>query len=71
MCSDSQKVWMTFKCKRIPIQKVVVDMEETPVWVTEADGSTGKLPILEITDAAVVCDTKIMLEFATDLPVKG
>ena len=46
-------------------------MEETPAWVTEAEGSTGKLPILENTDAAVICDTKILLEFAADLPVKG
>lgn len=62
---------MTFKCKRIPIQKVVVDMEETPIWIAEADGSTGKLPILENTDATVVCDKKTLLEFATDLPVVG
>ena len=46
-------------------------MEETPIWVAEADGNTGKLPILENTDKAVICDTKILLQFAADLPVKG
>jgi len=46
-------------------------MEETPMWVAEAEGNTGKLPILENTDKEVICDTKIMLQFAADLPVKG
>jgi hypothetical protein len=36
-------------------------MDETPMWVNEAEGSTGKLPILENTDKCMVSDTKILL----------
>ena len=46
-------------------------MTETPIWVDEAEGSVGKLPILENTDTEVICDIKILLQFATDLPVQG
>ena len=46
-------------------------MTETPIWVAEAEGSVGKLPILENTDTEVICDIKILLQFATDLPVQG
>ena len=32
LCINSQKVWMTFKAKRIPYQKVVVDCSNISDW---------------------------------------
>ena len=51
-CTDSQKVWMTFKAKRIPFQKVVVDCENIAKW--HADQFEGRLPILENTDKTMI-----------------
>ena len=50
---------MTFKAKRIPFQKVVVDCEKIAKW--HQDKFQGKIPVLENTDKALIQDTEILL----------
>ena len=52
LCIETQKVWMTFKIKRIPFQKVVVDLKNISEW--HQTKFQGKLPILENTDKSMI-----------------